>query len=299
MAAIPPRNAPGKLEVTHLFERFGLDYVGPLPTSTSGKNYIIVGMEYYTKWPVARAVVKADAANAVDFVYEEIMCQFGPPKILLTDGGKHFDNRFVDMLCEKVNTAHHFASPYHPETNGLVERFNGTLVKALKKLTIAEPAKWDTFIPSVLYAYRTRIHSTLKISPFELLYGIDNSSPRPDLIKEIGVRLGFERLYYLQDRHLRDIDNATMERQIDNLAQPSNFAPGMFVLRVNRHRSDKLTPTYLPSPLLITGVFQNRTVSACTLAGKPLKRRLNVQEVRPLLLRPLGGVIYPTNRTQD
>ncbi|KAG1528838.1 hypothetical protein G6F51_014246 [Rhizopus arrhizus] len=114
--------APGKIDVFHLFERFGLDYVGPLPTSSSGNKYIIVAMEYYTKWPVARATKKADAASAVLFVYEEIICHYGPPKVLLTDGGKHFDNKFIDQLSSFVNTKHHFAAPYHPETNGLVER---------------------------------------------------------------------------------------------------------------------------------------------------------------------------------
>ncbi|KAG1119462.1 hypothetical protein G6F61_009915 [Rhizopus arrhizus] len=282
-SSVPPRYAPGKIDVFHLFERFGLDYVGPLPTSSSGNKYIIVAMEYYTKWPVARATKKADAASAVLFVYEEIICHYGPPKVLLTDGGKHFDNKFIDQLSSFVNTKHHFAAPYHPETNGLVERFNGTLIKAIKKLCIEEPQKWDQHLQAVIYAYRTRAHSTLKISPYELLYGMAPSDIVPgdrDMIKQWGNRLGFERLYYLQSRNISDLDHAESVKydKMPNKNKECMFNVGDIVLRVRRLKMNKLESNFQHKPFVVTGVF-GLTVSLCDLNGKPLRRRINVQDL--------------------
>jgi hypothetical protein len=89
-------------------------------TYISGNKYLLVATEYYTRWPLARACKRADATTAANFVYEEIVCVFGPPKVLLSYGGSHFDNKFIKELTNMVNFKHAFASPYHPETNGIL-----------------------------------------------------------------------------------------------------------------------------------------------------------------------------------
>lgn len=151
---VPPKDkSPNKFPVIQLFERFALDYVGPLPVSISGNKHILVAPEYFTKWPIVKALQKADQDTTAKSLYEDLYCQFGPPVEFLTDNGIQFDNQAFTKFCSLVNAHHKFSAPYHPQTNGLVEWFNGTLMTGLKKLSMSFPRRWDDHIPAVLYAY--------------------------------------------------------------------------------------------------------------------------------------------------
>ncbi len=106
------------------FYQIGIDFVGPLPRTQREKKYIIVAMDYLTKWLEARAVSEATAEAASQFVYEQIICQHSCPQIILSDRGTHFNNNMMKKLMEKFKINHLLFTPYHPQTNGLVERFN-------------------------------------------------------------------------------------------------------------------------------------------------------------------------------
>src|SRR5690349_14008883 len=115
--------------------------VGPLPVTAKGNRFILVATDYLTKWPEARPVPDASAATAANFVYEHIFSQHGAPKELLSDRGTNFLNQLLAEMCKKWGTKQTFASTYHPQTNGLVERFNKTLVETLSKLCLQQ--SWD------------------------------------------------------------------------------------------------------------------------------------------------------------
>jgi transposase InsO family protein len=129
-----------------------------------------VAMDYLTKWPEARAIPDANAENVANFIYEQIICQHGCSQILLSDRGTHFNNNLIKRLMEKFQIKHLLSSPYHPQTNGLVERFNRTLCESLAKLSLTNK-DWDLYVASTLFAYRTSKHSTTKMEPFYLVYG--------------------------------------------------------------------------------------------------------------------------------
>ena len=116
------------------FHRVGLDIKGPLPITKSGNRYIIVAMDYFTKWPEARAIKDIKAETVAKFLYEEVICRHGAPEEILTDRGASFMNQVVDQLCQKFQTKHRLTSPYRPQTNGMVERFNRTIGECLAKL---------------------------------------------------------------------------------------------------------------------------------------------------------------------
>ena len=116
------------------FERIGIDFVGPLPRTRKGNKYILVATDYLTKWPEAKAMKEATAKVTVEFIYKGIICRHGCPKIILSDRGTHFNNEMVNELCKKFEIKHKLSSPYHPQTNGLVKRFNRTLCKSLAKV---------------------------------------------------------------------------------------------------------------------------------------------------------------------
>ena len=165
------------IKVGNPFDRIGIDFVGPLPMTRRRNQYIVVATDYLTKWPEAKAVPNAQAVSAASFIYEEIICRHGCPKEILSDQGKHFCNELVDSLCQFFDIKHTLSSAYHPQTNGLVERFNRTLCEALAKYVDAYQTEWDLFIPSVLFAYRTLTHATTKYEPFTLVYGRQATLP--------------------------------------------------------------------------------------------------------------------------
>lgn len=165
------------IKVTGPFDQIGIDFVGPLKVSSKGNRYIIVATDYLTKWPEARPLAKATAKEVASFLYEEIICRHGTPSSILSDHGAAFLGKVVELLKEEIGFKHKLSAPYHPQTNGLTEKFNGTLWKALAKCVNSANAEWDDLIPSVLFAYRTLKHTTTKQSPFYLLHGKEAQLP--------------------------------------------------------------------------------------------------------------------------
>src|SRR5205823_10269289 len=137
----------------------------------------IVTMDYLTKWPEAQAVSNANAEATANFLYETIICRYGCPQKILSDRDAHFKNQMVKKLVQKFEIKHLFSTPYHPQTNGLVERFNRTLCKSLAKLSTDTENTWDKNIQPVLFAYRTMPQSTTKLTPFYLTYGREAKLP--------------------------------------------------------------------------------------------------------------------------
>jgi hypothetical protein len=193
------------IKVGQPFERIGIDIVGPLPETGNKNKYIVVAMDYFTKWPEAKALSNATAENVAKFIYEDIICRHGVPKILLSDQGSHFKNKTITELCERFQINHRFSSPYHPQTNGLVERFNKTLCTTLAKME--DTLNWDKYIPSALFAYRTTIHSTTRYTPFYLTYGRNSVTPldidQEDELEDFEISLEdtiLQRIFELEEK---------------------------------------------------------------------------------------------------
>jgi hypothetical protein len=165
------------LLVTTPFARVGIDLL-QLPVTSLGSKYIIVATDYYTKWVEARALPNKTASAAAGFIYEEIICRHGAPQELLSDQGREFVNEVVDQICHLFEIRRRITTPYHPQTNGLTERFNRTLINALGKFCQQHvDCEWDEFLPSVLFAYRMMTHSTTGHIPFFLLHGYQATLP--------------------------------------------------------------------------------------------------------------------------
>jgi len=98
------------------------------------------------------------------------MCRYGCTEIVISDQGREFINQINEQLFKKFQTQHRISTAYHPQTNGLVERFNQTLQRSLIKMVNSEQNNWDQYIDGVLFAYRTSVQKSTKITPFELMY---------------------------------------------------------------------------------------------------------------------------------
>ena len=161
------------LKVGVPFDKIGIDIKGPLPLTTKGNRYLVVAMDYFTKWPEAKAIPNAQAKTVARFIFDEIICRHGVPKEILSDRGTHFNNNLIEELCRRYDTKHRLTSSYRPQTNGMVERFNRTIGESLAKLIIPkdENKEWDDYVNAVLLAYRTKKHETTGFTPFYLVYG--------------------------------------------------------------------------------------------------------------------------------
>ena len=130
-----------------------------------------------TKWPEARAVPTAKKEEIAQFIWEDIICRHGCPRELLSDRGAAFLSNMVENLLQIIGTVHKKSSAYHPQTNGLTERFNRTLCESLAKSASQYDKQWDLFVPATLFAYRTMKQDTTKETPFFLTYGRQATLP--------------------------------------------------------------------------------------------------------------------------
>ena len=104
--------------IQYIFQRFGIDFVGPLTENLDRNKFVLVMTKYYTRWPMAVATPLADAETTAKVIYREIFCTFGPPAEILSDRGSHFANKTIQNLCKIVKVIHKFSTPYYPQTNG-------------------------------------------------------------------------------------------------------------------------------------------------------------------------------------
>ena len=165
--------------VTEPFSRVAMDIVGPLPRSRSGNRYVLVLCDYGTRYPEAVPLRTTDAETIAEELIT-IFSRVGIPREILTDQGTNFQSQLLRELYRMLHIEALRTTPYHPETDGLVERFNQTLKSMLRKTAAQEGKDWDKLIPFVLFAYREVPQES---SPFELLYGRDVRGPL-ELLKD-------------------------------------------------------------------------------------------------------------------
>ena len=158
------------LPISGLFDRLGMDLILGLPKTDEDFVGILVITEYLTKYPYAVPIKSKSATEIARHLFNYISL-FGPPKEILSDQGKEFLNSVVDSMLKQSGVEHIVTAAYNPRTNGHTERFGETLIPALSKHAQENPLDWDKWLPFVLLAYRTRIHSTSKYTPFELMFG--------------------------------------------------------------------------------------------------------------------------------
>lgn len=164
------------------FERIGVDVVGPVERSQAGNRFILVISDYATRYPEAyplRDVTAKQIASAL----LKFFSQVGIPKEVLTDQGTNFMSRTLQQVYQLLGIKRVRTTPYHPQTDGLVERFNQTLKNMLKKFVSDSGKDWDKWLPYLLFAYREVPQASTGFSPFELLYAHQVRGPL-DVLKE-------------------------------------------------------------------------------------------------------------------
>ena len=203
----PPGRSRAQLQqfpVGEPMQRLGVDVLGPLPLTERGNRYILAAVDYFTKWPEAYALKDQEAETIVDALVEGIISRLGVPESIHSDQGRNFESRIFATMCTRLGITKTRTTPLHPQSDGLVERFNRTMGEQLSILTTTHQRDWDMHLPLVLMACRTAIHDSTSCTPALLMLGRELRTPaelafgRPPDAPLVPAGAGYARR--LQDR---------------------------------------------------------------------------------------------------
>jgi transposase InsO family protein len=152
------------------FTKWGIDFTTCHPASARGHHYIIVAVDYFTKWVKAMSTFNNDRETVSLFIFNQIVARFGIPKEIVTDHGSHFQNKMMSELTSNLGFKQEHSSPYYPQANGQVEAVNKSLKNILQRTINSPKSNWNLMLYSMLWDYRTSVKIATIFSPFQLVY---------------------------------------------------------------------------------------------------------------------------------
>jgi len=312
-AKVPLSTVP--YPVAQPFEIVAVDFIGPFsPPTRQGNKFILTVVDYTTRWAEAYATPNNDAVSFVR-VMIDFITRFGAMRQLLSDRAAPFLGEIAQGLMQAFQITKITTTAYHPQCNGLNEKFNGTLVKMLTHLVDHRGRQlWDTFLPYALMAYRSAVQDSLRDTPYHMLFGRDITIPLdiglnvpanyyPDYINyKEEIRYALRDAWQVAKRNI-DTAKTAQKRNYDRKAKPTKFHIGQLVMIFYRsdgktHRNKKLTKRFygparitdmndvdaivqmVGHPRSLTQIHLNRLRPyTCSYLPQPSKERINAMKL--------------------
>jgi hypothetical protein len=155
------------------FTKWGIDYTTCHLPSARGNRYIIVAVDYFTKWVEAMPTFNNYGETTTLFLLNQIIARFDIPKEIVTDHGSHFQNKMMSELMSNIGLRQEHSSPYYPQANGQVEAVNKSLKTILQRMINSTKSNWHLILYLALWAYRTFLKTAIGFSPFQLVYELE------------------------------------------------------------------------------------------------------------------------------
>ena len=161
----------------HRNERIAFDIIGPLTETKNGNRFILVIVDYFTKWAEAIALARHTAIIVAGELFEKWVTKFGVPVKYHSDQAPEFNSALMKQFFKLIDTCKTRTAPYRPQSNGLVERTNQTIEGILRCLTENKRSTWDEHLGTAMMAYRSTIHGSTGVSPNMMVFGNENFMP--------------------------------------------------------------------------------------------------------------------------
>ena len=170
---IPSKRTPMQMARSEYpMERIAVDIMGELQETGRGNKYVLVVSDYFTKWTECYPLPNMEAATVAKLLVEQLFTRFGVPEQIHSDQGRQFESNLFAEMCKLLQIDKTRITPYHPQSDGMVERFNKTLCAMLRAYIDENHENWDGLLPYVTMAYRDTSHESTGTSP-----NIDTRTP--------------------------------------------------------------------------------------------------------------------------
>ncbi|MCO5555584.1 hypothetical protein L7F22_009129 [Adiantum nelumboides] len=292
------------------FEKWGIDAMGPLPRTANGKLYILVAIDYMTRWVEAQSVAKVNEKTVSKFVYTHICCRFGTPLEIVSDNGPGFRRGLLTEVCEVLKISHRHSTPYYPQSNGLVEKANGIIAGIIRKMVESKPKHWDNFLDGAIWAYRTTYRDATQFTPFHLVYGQEALQPIELNIPTIKLtgrqeqsndEAWIDRLLNLVELewkreaayHCYEKKALQLKDKLNEGIKDKQIKEKSLVLRYNNaldNRFDAKFERRWEGPFIVKKAFTGGYYQLMDLNGKEHPRKVNGYRLKPYLSRILPAV---------
>jgi ribonuclease HI len=281
------------------FSAWGMDVIGAItPKASNGHEFILVAIDYFTKWVEACSFKNVTQVAVTRFVKNNIICRYGMPEMLITDNASNLNNHMMGQLCQQFKIQHHNSAPYRPKMNGAVEAANKNVKKILSKMT--ETYKdWHEHLPYALCAYRTSVRTSVGATPYSLVYGMEAVLPVEVEIPSLRIlsqtqleeaewaQARYEQLNFIDEKRLAALCHGQLyqrriERAYNKKARPRTFQPGDLVLKKrNTALSDprgKFAPSY-EGPYVVKKAFSGGAIILADMDGEEFRSPTNSDSV--------------------
>ena len=149
-----------------------MDIVEPFPKAAGNKKYLLVDIDYFTKWVEAEPLANIRDVDAKKFIWKNIVTRFGVPHTLISDNGLQFNSKAFRRYCYELGITNRYSTLTYPQGNGQAEAVNRVIVSELKKRLDDAKGSWVEELPHVLWVYRTTPRRSIGETPFSMTYGV-------------------------------------------------------------------------------------------------------------------------------
>ena len=163
-------------QASYPFHHIGIDFMGPLPLSNGNKHILVIG-DHFTKWYEAIPLPNQTAITTANALVDHWISRFGCPHSLHSDQGRNFESKLFEQLMQLLEMDKTRTTPFHPQSNAVIERMNKTLQNMLAKCINEEQSNWSQQLPYVMMAYRSSVHESTGYTPQFLVFGQELSLP--------------------------------------------------------------------------------------------------------------------------